>query len=79
MKDISDIIKVAFGDIPELNKENVKKLCNSLEIKHTEEQIELCKYGIENGKWEGYSENLTIRKQRLKDLQEELERLKNEL
>ena len=48
-------------------------------------QLIMCKDGIENGNWDGYSENLKVRKENLKFIQEmvdilelKLEELKNE-
>jgi hypothetical protein len=45
------------------------------DIPHIKNQIEQCEEGINNGNWEGYSENLIVRKSRLKDLKLHLETL----
>lgn len=46
--------------------------CFLFEIDHQIEQINQRRNGIENGNWEGYSENLAVRKQSLKIAQQEL-------
>jgi hypothetical protein len=64
--------------IPQESKERVGLLCLEYDINHLKNQIKLCKQGIENGNWENYSENLALRKQRLKEMIEELKKLEDE-
>lgn len=45
------------------------------EINYLKSQIQLCSDGIKNGNWNGYSENLSIRKERLKELKEQLKNI----
>ena len=47
------------------------------DIPYIKDQIKQCREGIETGNWEGYSENLIVRKQRLKDLEKHLLTLEN--
>lgn len=42
-------------------------------------QRDLCAYGIKHGNWEGNSERLVVRKQRLKELNEEIEEIKKQI
>lgn len=42
-------------------------------------QVKWCKEGIEKGNWEGYSENLKVRKEQLKILEEIVELLENKI
>jgi hypothetical protein len=72
------IIKEAFENIPQESKERVRLLCLEYDINQLKKQIDLCKQGIENGNWENYSENLALRKQRLKEMIEELKKLEDE-
>lgn len=45
------------------------------EINYLKYQIQLCSDGIENGNWNGYPENLSVRKKRLKELKEQLKNI----
>lgn len=46
------------------------------DINHLQQQIDACENSIKNGNWVGYSENLAIRKKRLKEMKKEIEILK---
>ena len=55
------------------------------DISQARTQVKLCSHGIENGNWKGYSDNLKVRKQRLKEhkallveLESKIEKLKKE-
>lgn len=73
------IIKQAFDDIPQESKERVRLLCEEYDINYLKNQIKLCKDGIDNGNWEGYQENLAVRKSKLKELENELDRINRSL
>ena len=45
------------------------------DIPYIKDQIKKCEEGINTGNWEGYSENLIVRKQILKDLKIHLKTL----
>ena len=47
------------------------------EINYLKSQIKLCSDGIKNGNWSVYPENLAVRKQRLKELKEQLKIIEN--
>jgi hypothetical protein len=48
------------------------------DVNHLQKQIDACESSIKNGDWIGYSENLAIRKKRLKEMKRELEILKGD-
>jgi hypothetical protein len=50
-----------------------EKLSIEWDIEFLRNQIQMCEDGINSGNWEGYSEALAVRKQRLKELKKELE------
>jgi hypothetical protein len=53
--------------------ENIKEI-QMLEFDRNflENQVFQCKFFIDNGCWDGYSENLIVRKEQLKELRKEL-------
>jgi acetyl-CoA carboxylase beta subunit len=70
---MSKIINEAFENIPIESQERVDKLVDELNFNYLKEQIKMCEDSILNGNWKGYSENLEARKQRLKELKNELQ------
>jgi acetyl-CoA carboxylase beta subunit len=70
---MSKIINEAFENIPIESQERVDKLVDELNFNYLKEQIKMCEDSILNGNWNGYSENLEVRKQRLKELKNELQ------
>lgn len=70
------IVDAAFRKVSIESEERVRKAFNDFDIKHLENEIKLCYDGINNGNWEGYSENLQDRKLRLKEMNIELKKLK---
>lgn len=73
---MSEIINKAFSEIPKESENKVSKQLKDFDIKYLQDQIILCKDGINSGNWDGYSENLQARKLRLKEMIEELKNLK---
>lgn len=45
------------------------------DIEYLKNQILMCENSITNGNWNEYSENLAVRKQRLKELKEQLKNI----
>lgn len=73
---MSEIINKAFSEMPKESENKVSKQLKDFDIKYLQDQIILCKDGINSGNWDGYSENLQARKLRLKEMIEELKNLK---
>jgi hypothetical protein len=74
---MSKIIEKEFENIPIENQERVNKLVDEFNLNYLKDQIRMCEDSILNGNWNGYSENLEVRKQKLKQLKNELQQYEN--
>jgi hypothetical protein len=70
---MSIIIEKAFEKIDTESEQRVDELIRNFNLNYLKDQIRMCEDSILNGNWIGYSENLEVRKQILKELKKELE------